>query len=207
MLCNSETDGILSVLPSNSKSWDMTSVPSHRDPIARNVFILTPIPGSKQRLGDAIRYSDDFALITEPVLTADEDGIVMQPMWLNCVSKSFKEMSRLSTHSLVTMVTSFSNQSIWTMQCSAIGTDAAFLKNNHQDECLAGEPMAIAHRMTGTFLTSSKEFRFNGKVSDSVEYETFAMNKTKRSESIEWVVVPHNSPADNRGLRKVVSSF
>ncbi|GBG26537.1 Cilia- and flagella-associated protein 161 [Hondaea fermentalgiana] len=202
MLENSETGGYLAVHPAGD-DWMVSTWPtSEIRPMARTVFRIVPPHDQEIPTDTPLCYGDVFALICDPVLTANADGVVLSNAWVTCEPKSYQRVSKLASESDVRVSKTHSKQAEWKIESSLPG-DAGWRVNVSRAPVKVGDAFFIKHRMSNQALSSSTRFGFSGKLSNVEEFETFAKPVTKASPAHTWqfcVACDPEMARDERGL-------
>lgn len=184
MLSQSQTSTFLSVEPKAGEEW-IASTAATSAPQARNVFHVVSPGCSSDTKRSALKYGQAFCLLSEPVLSTDEEGMMLAPYFLKSIPKSFSAMARLSTESKVVVEQHYSENALWVVESAARGNQGVRM-NRSGNPVLAGDEVIIKHKMTNTPLSVDKTLHYKTNLSDHEEFEAFCCVNNRLLPRCTW---------------------
>ena len=203
MLHQTQTDTVLAVEPKKGEDW-IASTTTADVPRARNVFHLVHPTSKDEMNGTPLSYGQALCLVSEPVLSTDDSGMVLSPYYLKSIPKSFSSMARLSTESKVLVEERYSENALWVVETAAKGNKAKQL-NNSGKPVLAGAEIILKHKMTNTPLSVDKSLRYNTNLSKEEEFEAFCCVNNMLLPRCTWSII--GSPYETSHMKRTMIPF
>ena len=136
------------------------------EPVARNVFVVTPTDKSNAQLGDEVHFGEAFHLACHDVLLEDEALKATRPgYYLASMLKNERNASRIANQQPVFMTDAKTMSSVWTFQKIAGNTGIVRqLSCGEAVPCTAlgqydgGGAIVLQHRATKQALATSPKY-------------------------------------------------
>ncbi|DBA00751.1 TPA: hypothetical protein N0F65_001222 [Lagenidium giganteum] len=169
---------------------------------ARNVFRIVSPTAWKEQQGtdqgfacgkpsDVLRYGDPFFLMCDPALLVDDQSVLLKPaLFVKSGLKTDRSMSPITYNQRVWLSAEPDSSALWTCVRADLAGTAKMLAAG--DEVVAGDAIAIVHKMTGQPLCAEKKSKQPTDFGVEIEVCGFGMKKAGKC---------HNLIAEEEGTR------